>query len=226
MVAHQLPGPVVIRSSSQARTIRPKVIHKSVDNQLHRAKPGSVPRVDEVRVSKRLSFVLRHRPDSVGLTLDDGGWVAVDDLLAALASHGLRLKLQDLQHVMATSDKKRFVLSGDGTRIRAAQGHSVEVELGYATAQPPEVLFHGTSVKSVDAIERTGLIKQNRHAVHLSPDVETAIKVGSRRGQWVVFRVDAARMAVDGHQFAVSDNGVWLTEHVPAKYLRQQPNSQ
>jgi putative RNA 2'-phosphotransferase len=175
--------------------------------------------VDVVRVSKRLSFVLRHRPDSVGLVLDDAGWVAVDELLAALAAHGMRLTRAELDHVVATNDKRRFEFDGSGTRIRASQGHSVPVALGHATVEPPAELFHGTVQRFLEAILREGLRPGNRHAVHLSPDVATARAVGARRGRPVVLRVDAAAMAADGWTFTRSANGVWLVEAVPPSYL-------
>ena len=165
-------------------------------------------------MSKRLSFVLRHRPDSVGLTLDAAGWVDVDDLLAALG--WTRARLED---VVARNDKQRFTLDPTGTRIRASQGHSVRVDLGYAPEQPPAELFHGTVERFLPAILAEGLRPGSRHAVHLSPDVPTARRVGARRGRPVVLRVDAAAMAADGAAFARSANGVWLVATVPPRYL-------
>jgi putative RNA 2'-phosphotransferase len=175
--------------------------------------------VDVVRTSKRLSFVLRHHPDSIGITLDDAGWVDVDDLLAALARHGPPVTRAELEHVVATNDKRRFALDETGTRIRASQGHSVAVELGYCPETPPAALFHGTVEPSIPAILREGLLPGRRHAVHLSPDIETALVVGGRRGRPLVLRVDAAAMAADGHAFTRSTNGVWLTGSVPPSYL-------
>jgi putative RNA 2'-phosphotransferase len=177
--------------------------------------------VDVVRVSKRLSFVLRHRPDSVGLSLDDAGWVDVDELLSALARSGLRLSRAELDAVVAGNDKQRFALDESGTRIRASQGHSVPVALGYRTEIPPGVLFHGTVERFLAAILAEGLRAGNRHAVHLSADVATASAVGGRRGRPVVLRVDAATMAADGFAFTRSANGVWLTDAVPARYLER-----
>jgi putative RNA 2'-phosphotransferase len=175
--------------------------------------------VDVVRLSKRLSFVLRHRPDSIGLTLDEAGWVDVDRLLAALAAHGLPLSRDDLDAVVARNDKQRFAFDGSGTRIRASQGHSVAVDLGYPAADPPAELFHGTVDRFLPAILAEGLRPGRRHAVHLSPDVATARTVGGRRGRPVVLRVDAARLAADGARFARSANGVWLVDAVPPDYL-------
>jgi putative RNA 2'-phosphotransferase len=170
--------------------------------------------VDVVRVSKRLSYVLRHHPESVGLTLDAAGWADVDELLAAV-----RLTRAELDHVVATNDKRRFTFDDTGTRIRASQGHSRQVELGYRPQRPPDVLFHGTVERFLAAILSEGLRPGRRHAVHLSPDVATARIVGARRGRPVVLRVDAAAMAADGRQFTRSDNGVWLVDAVPPRYL-------
>lgn len=172
------------------------------------------------RTSKRLSYVLRHRPDSVGLVCDPRGWVAVDALLAALAAHGEAISHDDLVEVVSTNAKQRFAFSEDGARIRASQGHSIDVELGYAPATPPDTLFHGTHVGVVEAIQREGLLRGERHHVHLSADADTARSVGARRGRPVVLVVVAAVMNADGFAFFLSDNGVWLTEHVPPRYLR------
>ncbi|WP_138732814.1 RNA 2'-phosphotransferase [Modestobacter excelsi] len=169
---------------------------------------------DVVRLSKRLSYVLRHRPDSVGLTLDDAGWVGVDELLGAL-----RVTRSQLEEVVARNDKQRFALDGSGTRIRASQGHSVGVALGYAPAQPPAELFHGTTQRFLARILVEGLRPGARHAVHLSPDVGTARAVGARRGPPVVLRVDAAAMVAEGAVFSRSANGVWLVDAVPPGHL-------
>jgi putative RNA 2'-phosphotransferase len=173
--------------------------------------------MDLVRTSKRLSYVLRHRPDSIGLTLGAGGWVGVDELLRALARHGTRITREDLEYVVEHNDKRRFVLEGD--RIRANQGHSVEVDLGLDPVTPPDRLFHGTARHNLDSIFLDGLVRGNRHHVHLSADEQTAIKVGARHGSPIVLSVDAAAMVAEGLLFYRSDNGVWLTDHVPARHL-------
>jgi putative RNA 2'-phosphotransferase len=175
--------------------------------------------VDVVRVSKRLSYVLRHRPESVGLRLDEAGWVGVDELLAALAGAGLPLTGDQLDDVVATNDKRRFAYDADGVRIRASQGHSVGVELGYAAQQPPAVLFHGTTDRALGSVLAQGLHAGRRHAVHLSADVATARAVGARRGRPVVLRVDAAGMAAGGAVFTRSAKGVWLCDAVPPQHL-------
>ncbi|MGC4808264.1 RNA 2'-phosphotransferase [Micromonospora sp. DT233] len=171
-----------------------------------------------VRLSKRMSLALRHEPHRLGLTPDRAGWVAVDDLLAAL-----RVGRDALDEVVAECDKQRFAVERgpDGAdRIRANQGHSIPVELELPAEVPPERLYHGTGAAALDSIVATGLHRGGRHHVHLSADVETARRVGARRGgPTVIFTVAAAAMARDGHLFHRSANGVWLTEAVPARYL-------
>ena len=169
----------------------------------------------DVALSKRLSYVLRHNPASVGLSLGPGGWVDIDDLLAALGRHGRPVSRAQLDRVVADNDKQRFAV--DAGRIRAQQGHSVPVDLELQQAQPPPVLFHGTPRRNLPSILAQGLHRGARHHVHLSPDVQTAGRVGGRRGDAVVLAVDTA--AVDG-VFYRSGNGVWLTDAVPPAALR------
>ncbi|AOR33312.1 RNA 2'-phosphotransferase [Streptomyces fodineus] len=171
-----------------------------------------------VKVSKYLSKHLRHQPERIGLTLDPGGWVEIDTLIIAAADHGFRFTREELDHVVATNDKQRFAI--EGNRIRASQGHSIEVDLGLPPATPPPYLYHGTVDRNLDAIRADGLKPMNRHDVHLSADRETATRVGARRGRPVVLAVDAGAMHRDGHVFRLSANGVWLTSAVPPRYLR------
>ncbi|MFD9891860.1 RNA 2'-phosphotransferase [Amycolatopsis sp. NPDC059027] len=175
----------------------------------------------KIRVSKKLARHLRHEPARIGLTLDPGGWVPVETLLAALAAHGFRLSRAELDEVVRTNDKRRFAFDETGTRIRASQGHSVEVDLALPTAEPPDALYHGTVARFLPAILAEGLRPMNRHAVHLSATIETALKVGARRGASVLLRIDARAMAAAGHEFQVSANGVWLTAAVPPGFLQQ-----
>jgi putative RNA 2'-phosphotransferase len=168
--------------------------------------------MDLEKLSKRLSYVLRHRPGSVGLTLDAGGWVPVDELLKAM-----RIDRAQLEEVVTRNDKQRFLIEGD--RIRASQGHSVNVDLGLEPVAPPAKLFHGTPGRNLPSIRREGLVKGARQHVHLSPDVATAVKVGQRRGDAVVLTVAARAMADAGHVFYRSANGVWLTDSVPPSFL-------
>lgn len=177
----------------------------------------------QVKVSKFLSLVLRHQPSAAGVTLDAGGWVAVDDLLAGCAAAGRAVTRADLEQVIAENDKQRFALSPDGTRIRASQGHTVAVELGLADTEPPAVLYHGTTGRTLPLIMREGLRPMARQDVHLSADVATAVRVGARHGRPVVLEVDAAALAAAGHRFRVSANGVWLTDAIPPSALRELP---
>ena len=173
----------------------------------------------EVRTSKFLALVLRHDPGRIGIELDPAGWVDVTTLLAALKEHGRRLSRDQLDRVVAQNDKKRYEYDESGTRIRASQGHSVTVDLGYEPAEPPPALYHGTATRTLEAIFKEGLKPGKRHHVHLSADEQTATKVGGRHGKPAVLVVDAERMRAAGLVFFRSTNGVWLTEHVAPEYL-------
>jgi len=170
-------------------------------------------------VSKYLAKYLRHAPYELGLTLQPGGWVPVDDLLAAARRHGFPISYDELIECVETNDKRRYLFNEAGEMIRANQGHSVEVDLQLEEREPPNVLYHGTVERFLPSIVSEGLNKGRRHHVHLSKDVETARKVGARRGHPVILRVDAGRMHRDGHRFLLSTNGVWLTDAVPPGYL-------
>lgn len=171
------------------------------------------------RHSKFLSLVLRHKPQEIGLSLAPGGWVGVDDLLRAMTQAGRPLTRSQLEDVVRTNDKKRFSFSEDGQRIRAAQGHSVEVDMQLRPATPPEQLYHGTASRFLGTILEEGLKPMARQHVHLSLDYQTAHKVGSRHGKPVILIVKAGEMKQDGHSFFRADNGVWLAEAVAPEYL-------
>ena len=173
-------------------------------------------------ISRFLSLVLRHQPETIGIQLDQNGWTDIAELLEKANNYGIKIDRDILNHIVTTNSKKRFAFNDALDKIRASQGHSVEIELGYTNQKPPEILFHGTGEKSVHSILDTGLEKRNRQHVHLSSDLETAIKVGQRHGKPFVFKVLAGQMYNDNFLFFISDNGVWLTENVPAKYL--EPN--
>ncbi|MDY0168476.1 MAG: RNA 2'-phosphotransferase [Thermoguttaceae bacterium] len=175
---------------------------------------------EQVTTSKFLSLVLRHRPETIGVTLDDEGWIDVDRLLAACSRHGKAISREELDEIVRTNDKRRFAFSTDGLRIRANQGHSIEVDLGLVPIEPPELLFHGTVARFLPSIRREGLVRGKRHHVHLSPDAKTAHRVGGRRGRPVVLVIEAGRMSGDGYPFYRSENNVWLTESVPPGYVR------
>jgi putative RNA 2'-phosphotransferase len=169
--------------------------------------------------SKFLSLVLRHKPETIGLDLDKNGWAETHVLLEKLANNNHRIDLKTLKEVVANNDKKRFAFNADKTKIRASQGHSIKVKLGYTVVEPPEMLFHGTATRFLESIQKQGLLKGNRHQVHLSKNKDTATKVGSRHGKVVVLRVKAAEMHKAGFEFFVSENQVWLTDYVPVEYL-------
>lgn len=175
--------------------------------------------MDEHRLSKALSYYLRHAPHELEMTLLPGGWVEQSELLEALRKKNIQASLDDLKRIARNSDKQRFAL--EGTRMRANQGHSVPVDLELQPKVPPEVLYHGTPRASLASIFEHGLRKGQRHHVHLSADPKTAIQVGQRRGEPVILRIQAAAMHAQGHLFYQSANGVWLTESVPAPFLQE-----
>jgi len=171
------------------------------------------------RHSKFLSLILRHKPEEAGLTLDPQGWAEVQAVLKGCRAAGRPMTRDMLVTLVASSDKQRFTFSEDGRWIRAAQGHSVPVDLGLAPQTPPPMLYHGTARSSLDAIFSEGLTPQGRAQVHLSFDPETARLVGQRHGCPVVLTVATGRMQAEGHVFFCADNGVWLTDRVPRLFL-------
>jgi putative RNA 2'-phosphotransferase len=181
-------------------------------------KPAQMP-VDTVRLSKFLSLVLRHKPDAIGLTLDAQGWVNIDELIEKGKAAQVQFEREDLLHVVKTSDKQRFSISADGLRIRAAQGHSVSVDLGLSAREPPPVLYHVTTTRFLHSILSEGLKPHTRQQVHLSTDEATAHRIGQRHGKPVVLKIDTLRMHLEGFQFYLADNGVWLTDEVPPEFL-------
>lgn len=170
-------------------------------------------------ISKLLSLVLRHQPEAIGITLDAEGWVRIDELLDALHTHGTPLSRAELQEVVETNAKQRFRFDDAGECIRASQGHSISINLALAPREPPELLYHGTADRFLAGIRQHGLQKRSRQHVHLSPDADTAHAVGRRHGKPVILRIHAGQMHRDSYAFFLSDNGVWLTEHVPPEYI-------
>jgi putative RNA 2'-phosphotransferase len=174
----------------------------------------------KVKISKYLAMHLRHQPELIGLVLDPHGWTGVEDLLRAATAHGFPFTRAELDEVVADNDKQRYAFDPGGTRIRANQGHSVEVDLDLPVVEPPEWLYHGTVARFLPAIRAEGLRPMNRHAVHLSPDRTTAVGVGTRRGLPVVLTVRAGQMRREGgFEFRRSANGVWLVDAVPAEWI-------
>lgn len=172
-------------------------------------------------LSRFLSYVLRHSPDDIGLSLNKEGWANIDDIIEKSAHKGKILTKDVIGTIVSKNDKARFELSADGLRIRAVQGHSTsQVDRTFKVQVPPVVLFHGTATKFIASIRKKGLIPKSRHYVHLSGDRTTAHNVGQRHGDVVILEVDCKAMLKDGHKFRLSENGVWLTEAVPVKYLK------
>lgn len=172
-------------------------------------------------LSKFISLILRHKPEVIGISLDKHGWANVDELLVGIR-RTRPIDMEILEEIVRTDEKQRYTFNGDHTRIRANQGHSIQVDVELEEAEPPEYLFHGTGRKYVESIDQTGLIPKSRLYVHLSGDQETAMKVGKRHGEPVVYQVAAGAMAGDGHKFWRSANGVWLTKRVLPEYLEKQ----
>lgn len=170
--------------------------------------------MDLTKISRFISLILRHKPEQIGITLDEHGWANVEELI-----RGVNIDMKTLEYIVETDDKQRYSFNEDKTFIRANQGHSIPVDVELEEMRPPEFLWHGTGEKYEQDIIRDGLIPKSRLYVHLSSDVETAITVGKRHGNVVLLRVDALKMYEDGRKFYLSKNGVWLTKHVPASYL-------
>lgn len=177
-----------------------------------------------VKASKYLARHLRHEPERLGLTLEPGGWVRVDALLAACRSHSFALTRRELIEVVERNDKRRFSLDASGSRIRANHGHSIDLDLDLVQDVPPVILFHGTSHAAIGSVMASGIDKMGRRHVHLSRDLDSARKVGRRHGRPVVFEVEAGRMHDDGFAFFQSSSGIWLTETVPPSYLGLRPS--
>lgn len=173
------------------------------------------------QLSKFLSLVLRHQPETIGIQLDENGWTDVATLIEKVNKHGYSIDFDILRVVVDTNNKKRFAFNEYLDKIRASQGHSIQIELGYSNQKPPELLYHGTNIDSVSSILANGIEKRSRQHVHLSSDTDTAVKVGQRHGKPYVLTVLAEQMYNDKFEFFLSDNGVWLTDHVPPAYLLQ-----
>lgn len=174
-----------------------------------------------IKVSRLLSLVLRHKPETIGIELDKNGWVSITELLEALEKNGTTLTFDELNFIVDSNDKKRFGFNEDVSKIRANQGHSLSVDLQLKAVRPPSLLYHGTSYDNSLLIKKEGIKKMNRNHVHLSEDSLTAEKVGSRKkGLCVILNIDSQHMNADGVKFYKSDNGVWLTDYVAPIYIK------
>ena len=170
--------------------------------------------------SKYISLILRHKPETIGITLDEHGWADVGELISGIAkTHKMNMDI--LEEIVSTDEKQRYSFNDDKTKIRANQGHSIQVDVELEEMRPPEILWHGTGEKFTGSIDEQGLIPKSRLYVHLSKDEETAFKVGTRHGKPVLYIVKAEEMFKDGYKFYLSENGVWLTKEVPVKYLEK-----
>ncbi|PQA94743.1 RNA 2'-phosphotransferase [Chryseobacterium shigense] len=175
--------------------------------------------IENKRISKFLSLILRHQPETIQLKLDENGWAEVSELITKSAKGRIHFSFEDLEEVVETNNKKRFAFNDDKTMIRASQGHSIDIDLALKTAQPPDFLYHGTAESNISSILDKGIEKRSRQHVHLSADKETATKVGMRHGKPVILTIRTKKMNDDGIPFYLSANNVWLTDFVDAKYI-------
>ena len=171
------------------------------------------------KISKFLSFVLRHKPETINLVLDENGWANVEELITKSTNDSQGFTFEELDEIVLTNDKKRFIFNEDKTKIRANQGHSIEIDLALIPQQPPDFLYHGTAQSNLDSILENGIEKRNRQHVHLSQDKETATKVGMRHGKPLILTIKTGKMFEDGILFYLSENNVWLTDFVDSKYI-------
>lgn len=174
---------------------------------------------NDIKLGRFISLVLRHEPAAAGIVLDENGWADVGELLEGVKKSGRHIDMATLERIVAENSKKRYAFNADRTKIRANQGHSIDVDVELMQKTPPEVLYHGTAERFLTSIMAEGLTKRGRQHVHLSADMETAVNVGKRHGKPVILQVNAAKMAADGHIFYLSENNVWLTDNIPPEYF-------
>lgn len=171
-------------------------------------------------ISKFISLILRHKPEVIGITLDEHGWADVNELIAGIRKEHKDFDMSTLEEIVRTDNKQRYSFNMAGTKIRANQGHSIDVDVELEEKEPPEILYHGTGKKYIESIEKQGLIPKSRLYVHLSSDKATANNVGARHGIPVIYEIEAKRMFNDGYKFYLSKNNVWLTKEVPLEYIK------
>ena len=174
---------------------------------------------EDMRISKFISLILRHKPQEIGLKLDEYGYANASDMIQGINNKGYKVTIDDVKRIVKEDDKQRYSFNEDETKIRANQGHSINVNLRLKTVKPPDRLYHGTATRFINSICNEGINKQNRQYVHLSDNKDTAAKVGKRHGEVVIFVINSQQMHNDGYKFYLSDNNVWLTDYVPVKYL-------
>ena len=170
-------------------------------------------------ISKFICLILRHKPNTISITLDRNGWANTQELLNGLNAAGKKINMKQLITLVNTDNKNRFSFNEDKSKIRANQGHSLPVDLGLTESVPPDLLYHGTSEKFIESIKQNGIQKRSRQYVHLSSNIETAVAVGKRHGNPIVLKINTEQMFLDGYKFYLSENGVWLTDNVPYQYI-------
>ena len=178
-------------------------------------------RNDDVSLGKFISLILRHKPETIGITLDSEGWADVGELIKGINASGRTIDMETLERIVAENNKKRYTLSPDKKRIRANQGHSIDVQIDMEKREPPALLYHGTATRFLDSIKAEGIRKMSRQYVHLSPDIPTAFDVGRRHGAPAVLVIDAAKMSAEGFEFMISANGVWQSADIPFRYVKE-----
>ncbi|MFB5652563.1 RNA 2'-phosphotransferase [Leptospira wolffii] len=171
------------------------------------------------KISKHISYVLRHNPDSIGLKLDSHGWADVKELISKSEDHGIYCSIETIHRILVQSKKSRFELSSNGKRIKAKHGHSIQVEIGLLPNFPPSILYHGTTLKNIESIKENGILRMSRVYVHLSTNPIEARKIGERHGKPLVFAIKAQEMHRNGYEFYISDNNIWLTKVVPKEFI-------
>lgn len=176
-------------------------------------------KIDDVKLGKFLSLVLRHKPETIGITLDKNGWADVNELIEKVKLSERYIDMEILERIVRENNKKRYSFNEDKTKIRASQGHSIEVELNLKEMTPPKILYHGTATKYLESIKEKGILKMNRQYVHLSKDIETARNVGQRHGEVIILPIDIEGLKSIGHKFYLSENNVWLTDDIPSRYI-------
>jgi putative RNA 2'-phosphotransferase len=176
-------------------------------------------KVDDVKLGKFLSLVLRHKPETIGITLDKNGWADVKELIEKVKLSERYIDMEILERIVRENSKKRYSFNEDKTKIRASQGHSIEVELNLKEITPPKILYHGTATRFLESIKEKGILKMNRQYVHLSMDIETTRNVGQRHGEVVILPIDIEGLESIGHKFYLSENKVWLCDDIPSRYI-------
>jgi putative RNA 2'-phosphotransferase len=176
----------------------------------------------DIELGRFISLILRHKPEAVGIKLDSNGWANVDELISGINKAGKKIDMEILERIVRENNKQRYSFNETHTKIRANQGHSINVDVELKEAIPPDKLYHGTATRFMESIKKNGITKQSRQYVHLSADKETATAVGKRHGKPIVLIVDTVKMRADGHKFYISENGVWLCGDISWKYISEE----